>query len=156
MARERTFVMLKPDAIQRRLVGEIISRFERKGLKLVGIKMVWMTRSKAEELYAVHTGKPFFDALITFVTSSPVIVMVWEGENAVAAVRQLIGATKSIEADVGTVRGDLGLSATLNLIHGADSLQSAKREISLFFSEGEIFSYELCDEAWISWIQRVS
>lgn len=149
MAKERTFVMLKPDAIQRRLVGEIISRFERRGLKLVGMKMVWMSCDRAEELYAMHSGKPFFDALIAFVTSSPVIVMVWEGENAVAAVRQLIGATKPSEADVGSVRGDFGLSVTLNLIHGADSPQSAEREMSLFFSEEEVFNYEMCDETWI-------
>lgn len=141
--------MLKPDAIQRRLVGEIISRLERKGLKLVGIKMVWMSRQKAEELYAMHIGKPFFDALVTFVTSSPVIVMAWEGENAIAAIRQLIGTTNPIEADVGSIRGDFGLSTTLNLIHGADSKQSAIREIELFFSEDELFSHDLCDDAWI-------
>lgn len=141
--------MIKPDAIQRRLVGEIISRLERKGLKLIGLKMIWMSRQEAEELYSPHRGKSFFDALIEFVTSLPVIVMVWEGENAIAVVRQLIGVTNPLDADTGTIRGNFGLDVRKNLIHGADSVQSSLREMSIFFSEGELFNYELCDEAWI-------
>jgi len=139
MRNELAFVMLKPDALQRRLVGEIISRFERKGLKLVGMKMIMMGRRQAEELYEAHKGKDFFEPLINFVTSHPVIVMVWEGENAVAAVRQLVGATNPIDAATGSIRGDFGLNTTMNLIHAADSVESSVREMNIFFSSDELF-----------------
>ncbi|MFN4180219.1 MAG: nucleoside-diphosphate kinase [Armatimonadota bacterium] len=149
MARERTFVMVKPDGVQRGLVGEIIGRLERKGLKLVGLKMIWLSRELAERHYEMHKGKSFFDDLINFITSGPVVAMVWEGENAIALVRTMMGALEPTEATPGSIRGDFACTKTMNLIHGADSQENAEREIKLFFSDDEIFSYRRCDEEWI-------
>lgn len=149
MPRERTFVMVKPDGVQRRLVGEIISRLERKGLKLVGLKMLWLTKGKAEELYEMHKGKSFFDELIRFVTQLPVVVMVWDGENAIALVRTMMGALEPTEAMPGSIRGDFACTKTMNLIHGADTKENAEREIALFFSPDELFEYWRCDEEWV-------
>lgn len=148
MPQERTFVMIKPDGVQRALVGEVISRLERKGLKLVGMKMLWLSREMAEEHYAAHRGKAFFEALINFVTAAPVVAMVWEGENAIALVRHIMGALEPTEATPGSIRGDFALTKTMNIIHGADSPETAEREIKLFFDESELFDYERCDEQW--------
>ena len=147
MARERTFVLLKPDAVQRGLVGPILGRFERRGLKVVGLKMMKVSRQLAETYYAEHKGKPFFEGLVKYVTADPVVAMVLEGDNAVAVVRKMMGKTNSAEAEPGTIRGDFGLQIGRNLIHGSDSLESSKREISLFFRPEELLLYTRIDEA---------
>ena len=146
---ERTFVLLKPDAVQRALVGEIFGRFERRGLKIVAMKMIRVPRSLGETYYAEHKGKPFFDPLMSYITAGPVVAMILEGDGAVAAVRRMMGKTNSAEAEPGTIRGDLALTIGRNLIHGSDSLESAKREIPLFFKPDEIQSYGRVDEAWL-------
>ena len=143
MTVEKTFVMIKPDGVQREIAGEIISRFERKGLKLVGLKMMKLSREKAEKHYAEHVGKGFYDELITFITSGPVIASVWEGLNTVQIVRKVVGATSPDKAEPGTIRGDFVLCTTFNVVHASDSTETAKREISLFFEESEIFDYSL-------------
>lgn len=130
---EQTFVMVKPDGVQRKLVGEIISRLERKGFILRGAKMMQIDEELAGRHYAEHQGKPFFQGLVEFITSGPVVAMVWEGENAVAAVRKLMGATNPLDAAPGTIRGDLATVMSENLIHGSDSPEAAQREINLFF-----------------------
>jgi len=147
MARDRTFVLLKPDAVQRGLVGPILGRFEHRGLKVVGLKMVKVSRQLAETYYLEHRGKPFFEGLVEYVTADPVVAMVLEGDNAVAVVRKMMGKTNSAEAESGTIRGDFGLQIGRNLIHGSDSLESSKREISLFFRPEELLSYTRIDEA---------
>jgi len=146
---DRTFVLLKPDAVQRGLVGEIVARFERRGLKLVALKMLRVARTLAETYYAEHKGKPFFEPLMSYVGSGPVVAMVLEGDGAVAAVRKMMGKTNSAEAEAGTIRGDLALTIGRNVIHGSDSPASAKREIALFFRAEEIQSYSRIDEAWL-------
>jgi len=138
---ERTFSFLKPESVMRGLIGEIVSRFERKGLLLVAAKLIIMSQSQAESLYVVHREKPFFRELVQHVTSGPVFLMVWEGPNAVNVVRSLVGATNPLNAAPGTVRGDFALQVTPNAIHGADSVDNAKREMSIFFSPSEITSY---------------
>ena len=145
---ERTFVMLKPDAVQRGLIGEIISRIERKGLKITALKLIKIDRELAERHYDVHREKPFFAELVEFITSSPVVVMVVEGREAVKVVRALMGKTDPLEAAPGTIRGDLGLDITKNLIHGSDAPETAQREIALFFTEDEILDYELTGSRW--------
>ncbi len=149
MARERTFTLLKPDAVQRGLVGEVLRRFERRGLKLVAMKLMRVPRELAESYYAEHKGKPFYDPLVRYVTSSPVVAIVLEGEGAVAVVRKMMGKTNSAEAEPGTVRGDFGLIIGRNIIHGSDSPASATREIGLFFTPQEILEYTRIDEAWL-------
>jgi nucleoside-diphosphate kinase len=146
---ERTFVLLKPDAVQRGLVGEILGRFERRGLKVVAVKMLRVTRSLGETYYAEHKGKPFFDPLMSYITAGPVVAMVLEGDGAVVSVRRMMGKTNSAEAEPGTIRGDLALTIGRNVIHGSDSPESAKREISLFFKPDELHSYSRADEAWL-------
>lgn len=146
---ERTFLMIKPDAVQRNLVGEIISRIERKGLKLVGGKFMTVTQSLAEEHYAEHTDKPFYNKLIDFITSAPVFAMVVEGEDAVNISRHIIGKTNPSEATPGTIRGDLGLTVGRNIIHGSDSVESAKKEINLWFKAEELSDYTGSREAWL-------
>ena len=141
MQMERTFSFLKPESVMRGLIGEIVSRFEKKGLLLVAAKLIQMSQDQAESLYAIHKGKPFFNELVTHVTSGPVFLMVWEGPNAVTVVRNLIGATNPLNAAPGTVRGDLALQVTPNAIHGADSVDNAKREMSIFFSASELTTY---------------
>lgn len=140
---ERTFVYLKPDAVRRGLVGEIIGRFEKKGLKIVALKLRKMKREEAEELYKEHKGKVFFERLIDFVTSSPVVLMVLEGPNAVHIVRHTVGATDPLEAAPGSIRGDFAVNVTKNLVHASDSVESAKREMFIFFNESELESYNL-------------
>ena len=146
---DRTFVLLKPDAVQRGLVGEIVRRFERRGLKLIALKMIRVTRSLAETYYAEHKGKPFFEPLMSYITSGPVVAMVLEGDSAVSIVRKMMGKTNSAEAEPGTIRGDLALTIGRNALHGSDSPESAKREIPLFFKPEELLAYTRLDEAWL-------
>ena len=130
---ERTLVLIKPDGVDRGLIGEILSRFEKKGLKIVGLQMLKMDHSLAERHYAEHKDQPFFGGVVDFMTSSPIVAAIIEGEEAVVAVRNLMGATNPLQSPPGTIRGDYGLTTSHNLIHGSDSLESAKREIELFF-----------------------
>jgi nucleoside-diphosphate kinase len=146
---EQTFVMIKPDGVARRLCGEIIRRFESKGLKLRAMKLTTVSRERAGEHYAEHAGKPFYEDLVAFITSGPTVQMVWEGEQAVDVVRKINGATSCFKADIGTIRGDFGLSVQNNLVHASDSVETAKREIALYFDEAELAAYELPDEQWL-------
>ncbi|HBK0433168.1 TPA: nucleoside-diphosphate kinase [Staphylococcus pseudintermedius] len=146
---EKSFVMIKPDAVQRKLIGEIVQRIEQKGLKLVGAKLMTVPQSLAETHYGEHKGKPFYDSLISFITSAPVFAMVVEGENAVAVARHIIGSTNPSEVTPGSIRGDLGLTVGRNVIHGSDSVESAEREIGLWFKDEEISSYHTPDETWL-------
>lgn len=146
---EKTFVMVKPDGVQRNLVGEIINRFERKGFQLVGAKLMVISNELAETHYVEHKEKVFFGELVDFITSGPVFAMVWAGENAVNTSRNLIGKTNPSEANPGTIRGDFGVIVDKNIIHGSDSLESAEREINLFFKQDELISYEKQESAWI-------
>ena len=132
---ERTLILVKPDAFARNLSGEIIARFERKGLRLAALKLMTMSLELAQEHYAEHEGKPFFDELVTFITSGPLVAMVLEGEQAVAAARQVIGATNPIEADAGSIRGEYAIAVGQNMVHGSDSPESAAREVGLFFPD---------------------
>ncbi len=141
MVVEQTLVLVKPDGVRRRLIGEVISRFEKKGLKIKALKMMWFTREKAEEFYSVHRGKPFFESLIKFMTSGPIVAMVLEGDSAISVVRKMIGPTDGREAPPGTIRGDYSLSKQENIVHASDSLESARREISIIFSENEILNW---------------
>jgi len=145
---EQTFVMVKPDGTNRRLIGNVISRLEMKGLKLVGIKIMWVSRDLAEKHYAEHKGKGFYDSLIDYITSSPVVAMVWEGKSAVKVVRNLVGKTDPVEASPGTIRGDYGLDVGKNIVHASDSLESAEREISLYFNKEEIISWNILDHSF--------
>ncbi|ADD09047.1 nucleoside-diphosphate kinase [Candidatus Aciduliprofundum boonei] len=147
--KQRTLVLLKPDAVNRRLMGEIISRFEKKGLKIVAMKMLWMSRERAEKHYEVHKDKPFYESLIDYITSGPIVAMVLEGDRAIEVVRKMMGKTNGIEAEPGTIRGDFAMSIQNNLVHGSDSEESAKREIPIFFDDSEILEYRLVDEVWI-------
>jgi nucleoside-diphosphate kinase len=146
---EKSLVLIKPDAIQRGLAGEIISRLERKGLKIVAMKMLHMDKHLAERHYAIHKGKAFFDDLVDFITSSPVIAIVFEGKNAVEIIRRLMGETDPAQAHSGTIRGDFGMDIGHNLVHGSDSLENASQEIELFFSAKEIFDYHRDLDRWI-------
>ncbi len=146
---EKTFLMVKPDGVQRGLIGEIVSRFERKGFQLVGAKLMQIPTSVAEQHYGEHKGKPFYDELVSFITSGPVFAMVWQGENVIATARQMMGATNPKDALPGTIRGDYGVTVGKNIIHGSDSLESAKREISLFFKEEELVEYTRTVDGWI-------
>jgi nucleoside-diphosphate kinase len=138
VATERTFVMIKPDAVERKLVGEIVSRFERKGLRIVAMKMVSMSRQQAEELYSPHREKPFFKDLVNFATRGPVIVMVLEGDSAIDVVRLMIGSTDARKAAPGTIRGDFALDIQENVVHASDSKESFEREHKIFFSPLEL------------------
>lgn len=146
---QRTLILLKPDCVHRRLVGETTLRFERKGLRLVGLKLVHATRALAEKHYAVHLGKPFYESLLAFLTSGPTVAMVWEGREAVAAARNLIGATDGAKAAPGTIRGDFGISVQNNLVHGSDSPENAAAEIALWFQPAELVAYENVDRPWV-------
>lgn len=146
---ERTFVMIKPDAMARGLVGEIISRFEKKGLKMVAAKLLKMDENMASKHYSEHIGKPFYESLVRFITSGPVLAMVWEGENAIKAVRKIVGKTDPHEAGPGTIRGDMAAITRMNLVHASDSPESAIREISLFFRDYEIIEWERASEMYI-------
>ena len=146
---ERTLIIIKPDAIQRHLAGEIIGRFEKKGFKLVAAKFMLISEDLARQFYAVHKGKSFFEGLVKYLASAPVLVMVWEVEGVIDMVRKMMGATFGYDAQPGTIRGDLGCSRGYNLVHGSDSLESAEREIRLFFKPEEIVNYELTDANWL-------
>ena len=143
---DRTFVLIKPDGVQRGLAGEVISRLEAKGLKLVGAKFLLPTESQVADQYREHVGKPFFPHLKRYIMSGPVLAMVWEGKDAIAVVRRLVGATNPAEAAPGTIRGDLALDTGRNLIHASDSPASAVREAAIYFSEADLVSYERVDE----------
>lgn len=146
---ERTFVMVKPDGVQRGLVGEIVSRFEKKGLKLVGGKVMNVSVEVAEKHYAEHKEKPFFGELVSFITSSPVFAFVLEGDNAIVIARAMMGKTNPVDALPGTIRGDYAISMGMNIIHGSDSLESANREIALWFRNDELVTYEKTIQKWI-------
>jgi nucleoside-diphosphate kinase len=146
---ERTFCMIKPDGVQRRLVGRILGRFEDKGLRLAGLKLIQMSSAQAADLYSIHKGRPFYETLMKFVTASPVVVMAIEGNQAVAIVRKLLGATFGFNAEPGTIRGDYGCSKGFNLIHGSDAPESAQREIPIFFQPAELAKYEHVDNVWV-------
>lgn len=149
MQSERTLVLVKPDAVQRGLIGEIISRLERRGLHPVAIKLIQVSTDIAERHYSEHRDKPFFGGLVTFITSSPVLAMVWEGPGAIAMVRSMMGATNPANSAPGTIRGDLALSLAMNAVHGSDSPDSAAREVSIFFAEHELLDWESCSAAWV-------
>ncbi len=146
---ERTLVLVKPDGVQRGLIGEIIARFERRGLRLVGAKFMLASKELAEAHYAEHIGKGFYDGLIAYIMSSPVMAMVWEGPNAIAVIRQTSGATKPSEAAPGTIRHDFGLEVGRNLIHASDKAESSAREIALWFKAEELIVWSRANDAWI-------
>ena len=146
---QRTLVLVKPDGVQRGLVGTIVGRLERRGLKLIGLKMMRISKDVAARHYAEHQGKPFYDGLIAFITSGPVVAMIWEGREAVVVVRSIMGATDPLKAAPGTIRGDLALDLGMNLIHGSDSPDRAETEIALFFGKGELHDYERTADRWI-------
>jgi len=150
MKKERTFVMIKPDAVQRGLVGDIISRFERKGIKLVAMKLASVSRELAEKHYGIHKGKPFFDPTVKYITSSPVVAMILEGNNAIEMVRGMMGATDPQKADIGTIRGDFGQFIGRNIVHGSDGPDTAEFEMNLWFKPEEIAKYTRIDEEWLS------
>ncbi len=147
---ERTLVFLKPDAVQRGLIGSIFTRFERRGLKLAGMKLMRVSEVLARRHYTEHEGKPFYEGLVQFVTSSPIVAMVWEGKDAVQVARDTIGATDPAKAVPGTIRADFGMDLGRNLVHGSDSLQSADREVGLFFAPNELVEYSRDNERWIT------
>ncbi|HUW64434.1 MAG TPA: nucleoside-diphosphate kinase [Spirochaetia bacterium] len=146
---ERTFVMVKPDGVQRQLVGPVLSRFEQRGLKIVGLKMMRISRELAERHYGEHRGKPFFTPLVDYITSGPVVAFVLEGKGAVFAAREMMGATDPLKALPGTIRGSFGLDIGRNVVHGSDSSESATREIGLFFNPEELVAYTRSVEGWV-------
>jgi len=146
---ERTLVIVKPDGIQRHLAGEIISRFERKGLKLAAARFMQISEQLARQLYAVHKAKPFYEGLVRYICSAPSLVMVWQAEGIIEIVRSMMGATFGYDAQPGTIRGDFSCSRGYNLIHGSDGRESAEREIKIFFRPDEIINYELADASWL-------
>ncbi len=146
---QRTLAIIKPDAVQRRLIGKIISRFEEKGLEIIGLKMTVISEELAKENYSIHEGKDYFEKLIKFMTSGPVVILVLRGKNAIEVTRRLMGSTFGYEADPGTIRGDYAMSKRFNLIHGSDSEESAEREISLFFENETLLKHDLSDLRWV-------
>ena len=142
---QKSFVMMKPDAVQRRLMGKILSRFEEKGLQIVAVKLMQIDEELAKTHYGEHAEKPFFPGLVEYITSSPALAMVIEGEEAITTIRKLVGATNPLEADLGTIRGDFGMDTGRNIIHASDAPESAEREINLFFNEDEICDYQIID-----------
>jgi nucleoside-diphosphate kinase len=147
---ERTLVILKPDAVQRGLIGQITARLEQRGLKLAGMKFIQIDNDLAAQHYAVHKGKPFYDGLIKYITSSPVVVQVWEGKRVIETVRRTCGATNPIDADVGTIRAEFGVEIGRNLIHASDGPETAAYEIPLYFKEEELVSWPRATDAWIN------
>ena len=146
---EKTFAMIKPDAVQRGLAGTIISRYEAKGLRIAAMKIMQVTDELARQHYAEHVNKPFFPGLLSYITSGPVVALVQEGKNAVAEVRKLNGATNPLEAACGTIRGDFAQEVGRNVVHGSDSVESAAREIAIYFDEKEVLDYEYLPEKWL-------
>ncbi len=147
---ESTFIMIKPDGVQRNLAGAIISRFEQKGYKLAGMKLMQISRELAEKHYAEHVGKPFFAGTVGYITSGPVVAMVWQGKNVIAGARELMGATNPNNATPGSIRGTYGLDISRNVIHGSDSPASAEREINLYFTKEELLDYTKAVDSWLS------
>ena len=147
---QRTLVLIKPDGVQRGLIGEIIKRFEKRGLQLIALDLRIVTQDFAEKHYAPHKGKIFYKGLIKYITSSPIIAMVWEGSNAISAVRQTIGSTNPIEAAPGTIRHDLSIITSRNLVHASDSLETAQKEIALWFKENKLFTWNRVHEDWFT------
>ena len=145
---ERTLIILKPDSLQRGLVGKILTRFEEKGLQVVGMKIMMITEELAAQHYAPHKGKPFYEGLVRFMTSSPVVVLALQGKGVIDVARKLMGATFGFKAEPGTIRGDYGVSASFNLIHGSDSPESAKTELALWFKPDELLTYDLANRVW--------
>ena len=143
---ERTLVLIKPDGLKRRLAGEIIRRFELKGLKILGLKMLQLSKEEAEKHYAVHKGKPFFADLVNYITSSPIVAIVFEGNNAISVVRTICGTTDGSKASPGTIRGDYSISIEKNIIHASDSAESYQHEFSIFFKTNELLPFQYCDE----------
>ncbi|MGG3450035.1 MULTISPECIES: nucleoside-diphosphate kinase [Bacillaceae] len=146
---EKTYLMVKPDGVQRGLIGEITARFEKKGFRLVGAKLMHVSRETAEKHYGEHKERPFFGELVDFITSGPVFAMVWEGENVIATARQMMGATNPKDAAPATIRGDYAVSVGKNIIHGSDSPESAAREIGIFFKEEELTHYQKSGSEWV-------
>jgi len=146
---ERTFLMVKPDGVQRGLISEVLGRFERKGFQLVGCKLMLISREQAERHYGEHAGKPFFERLVSFITSGPVFAMVWQGDEVITISRLMIGKTNSLEAAPGTIRGDFAVHTNFNVIHGSDSPESAEREINHFFKPEELLDYSKAVQVWI-------
>ncbi len=145
---ERTLILLKPDAVQRSYIGEIVGRFERKGLKIIGMKLMQISKELAAKHYGAHEGKPFYSGLVRFMTSNPVVAIALEGHQAISVCRKLMGSTFGCDAEAGTIRGDFGISNGFNLVHGSDSSEAAARELELFFSAGEILEYGRSDDPW--------
>ena len=150
MESQRTFVMIKPDGVQRGLIGTILTRFEQKGIKIIAMKMVTVPKELAEENYAVHRGKPFFEPTVEYITSSPVVAMVLEGYNAIDMVRGMMGKTNPQEATPGTIRGDYGQFIGRNIVHGSDAPETAEKEINLWFSDEELSNYTRIDGSWLT------
>ena len=146
---EKSLVLVKPDGVQRGLIGEAISRFERRGLRLIGAKFIWVSKELAEAHYAEHKGKGFYDGLISYITSAPVMAMVWEGPNAVVAIRQTVGSTKPWEAAPGTIRHDLAIEVGRNLIHASDKPETGERETALWFKKEELVEWSRAIDAWV-------
>lgn len=146
---ERTLIIFKPDAVQRGIAGQILSRFESKGLQIVGLKLMKISQQLAETHYASHKGKGFYDGLVKFMTSSPVVVLALEGKDAIAIARKMMGATFGSKAEAGTIRGDFGVSNSFNLIHGSDSPEAATRELGLFFQPGELIDWTPAIQGWV-------
>ena len=146
---QKSFVMMKPDAVSRRLMGKILSRFEEKGLQVIAVKLMQIDEDLAKTHYGEHAEKPFFEDLVTYITSSPSLAMVIKGEDAISTIRKMVGATNPLEADLGTIRGDFAMDTGRNIIHASDSPESAEREINLFFNEDEICDYSIVYNIWI-------
>lgn len=146
---ERTLILVKPDGVQRGLIGEIIGRFERRGLKLIGMKFIQMSTALAEEHYGVHRERPFYQSLVDYITSGPVVAMAWEGKGAIAAARSTMGATNPVAAAPGTIRGDLGMEIGRNLVHGSDSPENGEKEVGLFFRNEELVNWSRVTDTWI-------
>ena len=146
---ERTLALVKPDGVQRGLIGEVISRLEHRGLKLAAMKLMRLDQATAQEHYGEHVERPFFPGLVEFITSGPLVAMVWEADGAVEIVRNTMGATDPKNSPMGSIRGDLGVNIGRNLVHGSDSVESASREIALFFQPGEILDYSRSNDSWI-------
>ncbi|WP_409199458.1 nucleoside-diphosphate kinase [Methanobrevibacter sp. DSM 116169] len=146
---EKSFVMMKPDAVARRLMGKVLTRFEEKGLKIVAMKLIHINEDLAKTHYGEHSDKPFFNDLVSYIISSPSLAMVIEGDDAISLIRKIVGATNPKEADLGTIRGDYAMDMGRNIIHASDAPESAKREINLFFNEEEICDYEITDNIWL-------
>ena len=146
---QQTFLAIKPDGVQKALIGKIISRLEEKGFKLIGLKLMKVTNELAEKHYGEHKDKPFFKGLVNFITSGPIVAMVWEGKNIISSLRRMMGKTNPLDAELGTIRGDFAIDIGRNVVHGSDSEESAKREIALFFKEQELVKWEQDIQKWI-------